>query len=86
MPIELLRIELVDPEVEVHRQRLHVEDLAQEALDRHLLLALEVIVGVGGVHQQIGQKRQAVGELVLEAHGPAISCRPGPAVKRARPR
>src|SRR6185503_7100339 len=51
--VELLGVELVDPEIEVHRQRLHIEDLPEETLDRHLLLAFQVVVREGGVHEQV---------------------------------
>ena len=58
--VEALGRELLDAEVEVHGQRGRLEDLAQQALDGRLLLALERLVGVGGVHEEVGDERQAV--------------------------
>jgi hypothetical protein len=76
-PIEARRIELVDPKVDVHRQRRQVQDLAQQTLDHRLLFALQAIVGIGGVHEQVGDERQAI----FHGHGPAISRRLASAVK-----
>ena len=89
--IEALRVELVDVEGEIHRQAGHFQDAAEQALDRVLLLAVQPVVGVGGLHQQVGDERQAVfhrhGALGFSVGGArAVKSRPAAQVDRANRR